>query len=49
MGVLSPLAIVSMSKFINHTKDTTYQEFEETLKDSTTNYLLYNTGLIPEM
>lgn len=49
MGVLATIAVVSMSKFINHTKDTTYQEFEETLKDSTANYLLYNTGLIPDV
>ena len=33
----------------NQQVEVTYQEFEETLKDSTTNYLLYNTGLIPDV
>ena len=48
LGVLSTLAVVSMNSVTKHAKDATYQEFEETLKDSTANYLLYNTGLIPD-
>lgn len=49
MGVLSTLAVVSMNSVTKHAKNATYQEFEETLKDSTANYLLYNTGLIPDV
>lgn len=49
IGVLSTLAIVSMNSVTKHAKNATYQEFEETLKDSTANYLLYNTGLIPDV
>lgn len=49
IGVLSTLAIVSMNSVTKHAKNATYQEFEKTLKDSTANYLLYNTGLIPDV
>lgn len=49
LGVLSTLAVVSMNSVTKHAKNATYQEFEETLKDSTANYLLYNTGLIPDV
>ena len=49
LGVLSTLAVVSMNSVTKHAKNATYQEFEETLKDSTANYLLYNTGLIPDI
>lgn len=49
LGIMSTLAVVSVSKYLNKSKKTVYRDYEDTLKNATTNYFLDHTGLLPEI
>lgn len=49
MGILATLSVVSMDKYINKTKKTIYKDYEKTLKEATTSYLLDNTAYLPQI
>ena len=49
LGIMSTLAVVSVSKYLNKSKKAVYRDYEDTLKNATTNYFLDHTGLLPEI
>lgn len=49
LGIMTTLAVVSVSKYLNKSKKTVYRDYEDTLKNATTNYFLNHTGLLPEI
>lgn len=49
LGIMSTLAVVSVSKYLNKSKKTVYRDYEDTLKNAATNYFLDHTGLLPEI
>ncbi len=49
LGIMLTLAVVSVSKYLDQTKNTIYKDYEETLKSATTNYFLNHTGLLPSV
>ncbi len=49
LGVMLTLAVVSVSKYLNKARDTVYKDYEDTLKNATTDYFLNHTGLLPEI
>ena len=49
LGIMLTLAVVSASKYLNKAKKTMYRDYEDTLKNATTNYFLDHTGLLPEI
>ncbi len=47
LGVLMTLGVVSVQKYLDQARNASYDDFERTLKASTTNYLIEHTGEIP--
>ena len=49
LSILMALGVVSIQKILNKAKKSNYQDFEKTLKSSTSNYLIEHTGDIPNI
>lgn len=49
LGIMLTLAVVSVSKYLSKARNTVYRDYEDTLKNATTNYFLNHTGLLPEI
>ena len=49
LSVLMALALTSMNYYMNRARKASYKEFETTLKNSTTNYLLEHSGEVPNV
>lgn len=49
LGILSGIAIGTVSKYQIKARNDTYKNYEDNLKSASQNYFLYNTGEIPEV
>ena len=47
LGILITLAYISVSKYLNQARSTTYEDFEKNITSGVTNYLIDHTGSIP--
>ena len=47
LGILISLAYTSISRYLNQTRSTTYEDFEKNITSGVTNYLIDHTGSIP--
>ena len=48
LGILITLAYISVSKYLNQARSTTYEDFEKNITSGVTNYLIDHTGSIPD-
>lgn len=49
IGILSTVAVVGTTKYLEYTRNKTYDSYVETLENATKNYLEDNTSEIPEV
>lgn len=47
LGILVTLAYTGVTGYLNHAKDATYKDFEQSITTGVTNYLIDHTGSIP--
>lgn len=47
LGILTGVAVASFDSFTNKAKQSTYTEYEKTMKSAATNYLMANASSIP--
>ena len=48
LGILTVMAVVAYTKYVDKVRMTTYKNYEESLKDAATSYFLNHTGLLPQ-
>lgn len=48
LGILTVIAVVSYTKYVDRTRENVYKDYEKALEVAATNYFLDHTGLLPE-